>query len=140
MASISTCLTITPNYSYTKPSSIISLKPSRQLHFSYKAHNHIFSTNVSSVAAMATVRPTGIIESDKFPAEVMNRVTNVVDKCGRRVTLRDTASITGIKLIVTERALQALVIDTNAFIEINKLVKVAYGTTLIGSFLFLVLL
>ncbi|KAI3682415.1 hypothetical protein L1987_82385 [Smallanthus sonchifolius] len=63
------------------------------------------------------VRPGRIVESDKLPAEVRKR--DVVDKCGRRVTVGDVASIAGIKLTEAQKTLQAIAADTNGFLEFH---------------------
>ncbi|KAI7747527.1 hypothetical protein M8C21_016729 [Ambrosia artemisiifolia] len=145
MASISTCLKITPtSYSNPKPSSLIF---SRQFHFSPRAHNNIFRTHfftlrnrnnniiidsrsyvseiragydVPSVVATEIVnRPGRKIESDKLTMEVRRRTMEAVDKCGRRVTVGDVAGMAGIKLIEAQRALQAIAADTNGFLEVS---------------------
>ncbi|KAL7597675.1 hypothetical protein Lser_V15G26451 [Lactuca serriola] len=142
MASISTCFTITPK-SHSKPSSVFSLRPSCQFHYSFRTHNDVFhrellrferqqssnrrsfvseirsSFNVPSVEPTARIRPGKIIESDKLPADVRKRTMDAVDKCGRRVTVGDVASKAGIKLTEAQRALQALAADTNGFLEVS---------------------
>ncbi|KAK9057662.1 hypothetical protein SSX86_022498 [Deinandra increscens subsp. villosa] len=143
MASISTCFTITPN-PYPKPSSsIFSLKPSRQFHISVRAHNNaafrthfptlqkqhvirLISNRRSFVTEIragsnvpSTVATAKIIESDKLPADVRKRTMDAVDKCGRRVTVGDVASMAGIKLIEAQKALQAIAADTTGFLEVS---------------------
>ncbi|KAI3667564.1 hypothetical protein L6452_42630 [Arctium lappa] len=143
MASISTCFTITPK-SHSKPSSIFSLKPSPQFHYSLRAHNNDFHRellrfrryhggsntrsfvseiragfNVPSVESTARIRPGRVIESDKLPADVRKRTMDAVDRCGKRVTVGDVASKAGIKLTEAQRALQALAADTNGFLEVS---------------------
>ncbi|KVI03572.1 hypothetical protein Ccrd_018135 [Cynara cardunculus var. scolymus] len=145
MASISTCFTITPK-SHPNPSSIFSLKPSSQFHYSLRAHNDVFHRellrferhhsgsnsnsrsfvseiragfNVPSVEATARIRPGKVIESDKLSADVRKRTMDAVDKCGKRVTVGDVASKAGIKLTEAQKALQALAADTNGFLEVS---------------------
>ncbi|KAD4385040.1 hypothetical protein E3N88_25208 [Mikania micrantha] len=143
MASISTCFKITPK-SYTKPSSIVSLEPSRQFHCSLRAHNDVFRTHFltlgkhngvssgrsfvseirasgddPSVVAPAVFRPGKIVESDKLPTGLRKQVMDALDKCGRRVTVGDVASMAGIKLTEAQKALQAIAADANGFLEVS---------------------
>ncbi|KAI3830110.1 hypothetical protein L1987_04244 [Smallanthus sonchifolius] len=62
---------------------------------------------------------------------------DAVDKCGRRVTVGDVASMAGIKLTEAQKALHAIAADTNGFLESGAtyLVRVTFGTTLVASIL-----
>ncbi|XP_071720722.1 uncharacterized protein At5g03900, chloroplastic-like [Rutidosis leptorrhynchoides] len=145
MASISTCFKVTPNHH----SKLSSLNPSRQFHYSLRTHHVNFRNNflnlgmhnsnslssvlknrasseAPSVEATPRVSPGKIIESDKLLADVRNRTMDAVDKCGRRVTVGDVATVAGITLIEAQKALQAIAADTNGFLEVSNEGDVLY--------------
>ncbi|KAG8374126.1 hypothetical protein BUALT_Bualt11G0098500 [Buddleja alternifolia] len=70
------------------------------------------------VASTSAIRPGGSVESDKLPSDVRKRTMDAVDSCGRRVTIGDVASKAGLKLNEAQKALQALAVDTNGFLEV----------------------
>ncbi|PRQ43939.1 hypothetical protein RchiOBHm_Chr3g0473731 [Rosa chinensis] len=132
MASMGTCFTLPPNpchhllfkasllpnRSQTLPIIQAPLFPS----LASKFQQSTVSAPVvrASIAAAATgVRPSGAVESDKLPSDVRKRAMEVVDACGRRVTVDDVAGRAGLKLQEAQNALQALASDTQGFLEVS---------------------
>ncbi|KAH6802758.1 Iron-sulfur cluster biosynthesis family protein [Perilla frutescens var. frutescens] len=76
------------------------------------------SSNSASVD-VTTIRPGGIVESDKLPSDMRKRAMDAIDSSGRRVTVGDVASKAGLKLNEAQRALQALAADTDGFLEVS---------------------
>ncbi|KAL1821261.1 hypothetical protein ACET3Z_016130 [Daucus carota] len=132
MASISSCWTLTASKSRSQS----AIKPFR---FKYYDQSQIslflrnksrigFSTSRGSSGSVIrasvdfsplSVRPGGIIETDKLPSDVRKRTMDAVDECGGRVTIGDVASKAGINLNQAQKALQALAADTNGFLEVS---------------------
>ena len=131
MASIYSCWTLTASKSRSQS----AIKPFR---FKYYDQSQIslflrnksrigFSTSRGSSGSVIrasvdfsplSVRPGGIIETDKLPSDVRKRTMDAVDECGGRVTIGDVASKAGINLNQAQKALQALAADTNGFLEV----------------------
>ncbi|KAJ8479061.1 hypothetical protein OPV22_022788 [Ensete ventricosum] len=81
----------------------------------------------ASVQVPAGIRPGSGVETDKLPSDVRDRAMDAVDYYGRRVTIGDVASKTGLKLNEAERALQALAADTGGFLEVSDEGDVLYA-------------
>ncbi|PNY03996.1 hypothetical protein L195_g000407 [Trifolium pratense] len=133
MATISTCLTITPTsrlLTFTSSSSSSSTfhKPLTKpfLPFPYNNRRIINKRNWAFVAPRAAVdlgrdiRPGGAVESDKLPTDVRKRTMDAVDGFGGRVTIGDVASRAGLKLNQAQKALQAIAADTDGFLEVSE--------------------
>ncbi|XP_012072960.1 uncharacterized protein At5g03900, chloroplastic isoform X2 [Jatropha curcas] len=136
MASISTCFTVCPKsrfrylqsnftskplFRLKPPDSFIRIKP---LPYSV-IPPRVAKPRVPVAAVRASIdlttgiRPGGVVESDKLPADVRKRTMEAVDSCGGRVTIGDVASKAGLKLNEAQKALQALAADTNGFLEVS---------------------
>ncbi|KAL8132053.1 hypothetical protein AgCh_007808 [Apium graveolens] len=133
MASISSCWTLTASKSRSYILSSNTLFKTFQFNC-YDQHQSSlffrnkskirFSTSRSIVRASVdfsplSIRPGGVIETDKLPSDVRKRTMDAVDACGGRVTIGDVASKAGIKLNQAQKALQALAADTNGFLEVS---------------------
>ncbi|XP_061360665.1 uncharacterized protein At5g03900, chloroplastic [Gastrolobium bilobum] len=130
MATISTCLTVTPTsrlcfhprpVSFT--SSSFAKPPKNPFPF---AQNTVFrgiSKRVlvprAAVDVVGGIRPGGVIESDKLPSDVRKRTMDAIDACGGRMTIGDVASRAGLNLNEAQKALQALAADTDGFLEVS---------------------
>lgn len=130
MASISTCLTLSPKFRLLTSKPPVSLNfPGIQpltssSTFSRKSGNFLrprvsfpvikASLDVGSDA----IRPGGAVETDKLPSDVRKRAMEAVDAFGGRVTVGDVSSKAGLNLNQAQKALQALASDTNGFLEV----------------------
>ncbi|OMO68365.1 hypothetical protein COLO4_29732 [Corchorus olitorius] len=132
MASISTCLTVSPKSQFVSSQSSVSLKFFPGIHtltssptFPRKSVN-ILRPRVSFPVIKASIgvgsnaiRPGGAVETDKLPSDVRKRAMEAVDACGGRVTIGDVSSKAGLNLNQAQKALQALASDTNGFLEVS---------------------
>ncbi|KAE8718962.1 hypothetical protein F3Y22_tig00109983pilonHSYRG00012 [Hibiscus syriacus] len=131
MASISTCLTLSPHFRLltSKPSVSLNSSGIRPLNspstYPRKSLN-IWRSRVSVPVIKATldvgsnaIRPGGAVETDKLPSDVRKRAMEAVDAFGGRVTVGDVSSKAGLNLNQAQKALQALASDTNGFLEVS---------------------
>ncbi|KAL4353632.1 hypothetical protein GQ457_06G010000 [Hibiscus cannabinus] len=131
MASISTCLTLSPKCRLltSKPSVSLSFPGIQPLTststFSRKSGN-FWRSRISNLVIKATldagnnaIRPGGAVETDKLPSDVRKRAMEAVDAFGGRVTVGDVSSKAGLNLNQAQKALQALASDTNGFLEVS---------------------
>lgn len=140
MASLASCSMITSHksralmLSLNSTSSISFLKPSQFNHVQSQSSLILRNkSNVNFTSNRATwksairanidvsplsIRPGGIIETDKLPSDVRKMTMDAVDACGGRVTIGDVASKAGIKLNQAQKALQALAADADGFLEV----------------------
>lgn len=112
---------------------ISSLKPSQFNYF--QSQSSLFLRNKANVklgnrgswrsviranidVSPLSIRPGGVIETDKLPTDVRKLTMDAVDACGGRVTIGDVASKAGIKLDQAQKALQALAADADGFLEV----------------------
>ena len=137
MASLASCSMITSHKSRAimltlNSSSISSLKPTQFNYF--QSQSSLFLRNKSNLecnrsasrsvirakidVSPLSIRPGGIIETDKLPSDVRKMTMDAVDACGGRVTVGDVASKAGIKLDQAQKALQALAADADGFLEV----------------------
>ncbi|KAL7096622.1 hypothetical protein ACP275_10G090400 [Erythranthe tilingii] len=77
------------------------------------------SSTCVDVETMPTIRPGGIVESDRLPPDVRKRAMDAIDSGGRRVTIGDVASKAGLMLHEAQKSLQALAADANGFLEVS---------------------
>ncbi|KAL1330690.1 uncharacterized protein At5g03900, chloroplastic [Arachis ipaensis] len=126
MATISTCLTVTPHsrvFSHSR-SPPRSPGPFLQSPGFLRAVPRRPRVSVPAVRAGIDVgrviRPGGAVETDKLPSDVRKRTMEAVDACGGRVTVGDVASRAGLKLNEAQKALQALAADTDGFLEVSE--------------------
>ncbi|KAL1829413.1 hypothetical protein DCAR_0208752 [Daucus carota subsp. sativus] len=139
MASLASCSMITSHKSRAimltlNSSSISSLKPTQFNYF--QSQSSLFLRNKSNLeinsrsasrsvirakidVSPLSIRPGGIIETDKLPSDVRKMTMDAVDACGGRVTVGDVASKAGIKLDQAQKALQALAADADGFLEVS---------------------
>lgn len=119
MASISTCFTIraNPQFNTTRTQTSLILHK-KQPCIRYHRVSRFPLIRASVDVAPSSIRPGGIIETDKLPSDVRKRTMDAVDAFGGRVTIGDVASKAGIKLNEAQKALQALAADTNGFLEV----------------------
>ncbi|GAU13043.1 hypothetical protein TSUD_173430 [Trifolium subterraneum] len=129
MATISTCLTITPTsrlLTFTSSSSTFHkplTKPFLPLPYNRRIINRRNWVSVVPRAAVdlgRDIRPGGAVETDKLPTDVRKRTMDAVDGFGGRVTIGDVASKAGLKLNQAQKALQALAADTDGFLEVSE--------------------
>lgn len=132
MASISSCWTLTASKSRSYLLSSNSLFKPFQFNCYDQCQSSLFLRNESKIRfrtgrsivkasvdfSPLSIRPGGIIETDKLPSDVRKRTMDAVDAYGGRVTIGDVASKAGIKLNQAQKALQALAADTNGFLEV----------------------
>lgn len=118
MASISTCFTITTKSQFHSFRTQTSLFLHKKSCIRYSRGSSIPAIRASVDVAPLSIKPGGIIETDKLPSDVRKRTMDAVDACGGRVTIGDVASKAGIKLNEAQKALQALAADTNGFLEV----------------------
>ncbi|XP_074326927.1 uncharacterized protein At5g03900, chloroplastic-like isoform X1 [Apium graveolens] len=139
MASLTSCSTLPSHKSRLlvlslNSSLISSFKPS-QFNF-FQSQSSLFLRNKANLklgsrgswrsviranidVSPLSIRPGGIIETDKLPTDVRKLTMDAVDACGRRVTIGDVASKAGIKLDQAQKALQALAADADGFLEVS---------------------
>ncbi|XP_058003402.1 uncharacterized protein At5g03900, chloroplastic isoform X2 [Hevea brasiliensis] len=136
MASISTCFTVSAksrilcshpifasktSFRLKPPDSFTSIQP---LHF-VRIPSKFTNSRASAASVRASmdfptgIRPGGVVESDKLPADVRKRAMEAVDACGGRVTIGDVASRAGLNLNQAQKTLQALAADTDGFLEVS---------------------
>ncbi|CAN6838330.1 unnamed protein product [Brassica oleracea] len=126
MASVSTCLTLSPRLT----PSLFSPKnnPLTRLRSPLDHHSfpRIFTSRGIAVVRAASIdkinipiKPGGLVESDKLATDVRKRAMEAVDECGLRVTVGDVASRAGLKVTEAQKALQALAADTDGFLEVS---------------------
>ncbi|KAL8039725.1 hypothetical protein ABFX02_10G054800 [Erythranthe guttata] len=77
------------------------------------------SSTCVDVETISTIRPGGIVESDRLPSDVRKRAMDAIDSGGRRVTIGDVASKAGLMLHEAQKSLQALAADANGFLEVS---------------------
>lgn len=132
MASISSCWTLTASKSRSYGLSSYLLNKPFQFNCYDQCQSSLFLRNKSKIRLSTSrsiirasvdfsplsIRPGGIIETDKLPSDVRKRTMDAVDACGGRVTIGDVASKAGVKLNQAQKALQALAADTNGFLEV----------------------
>ncbi|CAN8297943.1 unnamed protein product [Cochlearia groenlandica] len=137
MASVSTCLIVSPSLTQSGFSSrkrLISLRSSVD-RYAFPGgistetlssfHRKFASRGIAVVKAASidkvsgAIKPGGLVESDKLPTDVRKRAMEAVDECGRRVTVGDVASRAGLKVTEAQKALQALAADTDGFLEVS---------------------
>nr|KJB62146.1 hypothetical protein B456_009G402800 [Gossypium raimondii] len=131
MASISTCLTLSPKFRLltSKPQVSLNFPGIQPLTssstFSRKSGNFL-RPRVSFPVIKASldvgrnaIRPGGAVETDKLPSDVRKRAMEAVDAFGGRVTVGDVSSKAGLNLNQAQKALQALASDTNGFLEVS---------------------
>lgn len=120
MASISTCFCLKPSVVLRPPNLRPRFQATDFARNSFRFPNSRVSAPVirASFDVTSGIRPGGIVETDKLPADVRKRAMDAVDACGGRVTIGDVASKAGLKLNEAQKALQALAADTNGFLEV----------------------
>ncbi|KAL2336480.1 hypothetical protein Fmac_010926 [Flemingia macrophylla] len=118
MASMSTCITVTPTPRLLSfGSSSLRKRPNHAIAFPcvpIGKPKRVWDSRVSAA------RPGGIVETDKLPSDVRKRTMEAVDACGRRVTVGDVASRAGLNLNQAQKALQALATDADGFLEVSQ--------------------
>ncbi|XP_022767068.1 uncharacterized protein At5g03900, chloroplastic isoform X2 [Durio zibethinus] len=132
MASISTCLILSPKSHLltSKPSVSVNFFPGIQTITSSstfpRKSGYFLGPRVSFPVIKAsadvgsnTIRPGGVVETDKLPSDVRKRAMEAVDAFGGRVTIGDVSSKAGLNLNQAQKALQALASDTNGFLEVS---------------------
>ncbi|CAJ1782629.1 unnamed protein product [Sphenostylis stenocarpa] len=131
MASISTCITVTPScglprlQSFTRSS--LAKSPKQAIAFPCVQNPVIWGVPRRSWDSRVLVaRPGGIVESDKLPSDVRKRTMDAVDGCGGRVTIGDVASRAGLNLNQAQKALQALAADADGVLEVSEEGDVLY--------------
>ncbi|MFQ6641455.1 hypothetical protein Gotur_016680 [Gossypium turneri] len=131
MASISTCLTLSPKFRplTSKPQVSLNFPGIQPLTssstFSRKSGNFL-RPRVSFPVIKASldvgrnaIRPGGAVETDKLPSDVRKGAMEAVDAFGGRVTVGDVSSKAGLNFNQAQKALQALASDTNGFLEVS---------------------
>ncbi|KAK7339412.1 hypothetical protein VNO77_20077 [Canavalia gladiata] len=119
MATISTCLTVTPTCRLSSRPRVLSFacssfaKPPK-LPFPYVIPKRVWDSRV------LVARPGGIVETDKLASDVRKRTMDAVDSYGGRVTIGDVASRAGLNLNEAQKALQALAADSDGFLEVSE--------------------
>ncbi|TKY63263.1 hypothetical protein E2542_SST13132 [Spatholobus suberectus] len=125
MASISTCVTVTPRLlSFTCSS--LGKPPKQTIAFPWAGGVSKIKRAWDSSSRVLVARPGGIVESDKLPSDVRKRTMDAVDGCGGRVTIGDVASRAGLNLNQAQKALQALAADADGFLEVSEEGDVLY--------------
>uniref|UniRef100_A0A7C9DD18 Iron-sulfur cluster biosynthesis family protein n=1 Tax=Opuntia streptacantha TaxID=393608 RepID=A0A7C9DD18_OPUST len=79
----------------------------------------VIRASAGGINVPSTLKPGSVVESDKLPSDVRNRVMEAIDAFGGRVTIGDVASKAGLKLNEAQKALQALAADTDGFLEVS---------------------
>ncbi|XVF07668.1 hypothetical protein REPUB_Repub06bG0159600 [Reevesia pubescens] len=132
MASISTCLTLSPKSRLITSKPLVSLKkfpgiqtltssstfPIKSIIF-LRPRVSIPVIKASLDVGSKAIRPGGVVETDKLPSDVRKRAMEAVDAFGGRVTNGDVSSKAGLNLNQAQKALQALASDTNGFLEVS---------------------
>jgi len=115
MASISTCITVTPTCRLARR--LLSFTSKQAIAFPSVQQNPVIGGVTKRVwdSRVLVAGPGGAVETDKLPSDVRKRTMDAVDECGGRMTIGDVASRAGLNL---NQALQALAADTNGFLEV----------------------
>ncbi|KAJ8431510.1 hypothetical protein Cgig2_003259 [Carnegiea gigantea] len=79
----------------------------------------VIRASTGGINVPSTLKPGSVVESDRLPSDVRNRVMDAIDALGGRVTIGDVASKAGLKLNEAQKALQALAADTDGFLELQ---------------------
>lgn len=118
MASMSTCITVTPTCGVVSLSCSRLRKQAIAFPCVQKQKEKALPKRDSRVLVSRAAAGV-IVESDKLPSDVRKRTMDAVDRCGGRVTIGDVASIAGLNLNQAQKALQALAADSNGFLEVS---------------------
>lgn len=118
MASISTCITVTPTCRLARR--LLSFTSKQAIAFPSVQQNPVIGGVTKRVwdSRVLVAGPGGAVETDKLPSDVRKRTMDAVDECGGRMTIGDVASRAGLNLNQAQKALQALAADTNGFLEV----------------------
>ncbi|KAL5170486.1 hypothetical protein HKD37_11G032189 [Glycine soja] len=126
MASISTCITVTPTCRLARR--LLSFTSKQAIAFPSVQQNPVIGGVTKRVwdSRVLVAGPGGAVETDKLPSDVRKRTMDAVDECGGRMTIGDVASRAGLNLNQAQKALQALAADTNGFLEVSEEGDVLY--------------